>query len=80
MLVDTHVHLNVEQFAEDREETIQRAFDAGVQYMVVVGFNRETIPLALELAEQNETIMPLSAGTPLMPLICKMRTWNGLKS
>ncbi|MFD2761392.1 TatD family hydrolase [Lentibacillus juripiscarius] len=56
MLVDTHVHLNVEQFAEDREETIQRAFDAGVQYMVVVGFNRETIPLALELAEQNETI------------------------
>ncbi|RYG72704.1 TatD family deoxyribonuclease [Lentibacillus lipolyticus] len=56
MLVDTHVHLNVEQFAEDREETIQRAFEAGVHYMVVVGFNRETIPLALELAEQYETI------------------------
>ncbi|GAA0439253.1 TatD family hydrolase [Lentibacillus halophilus] len=56
MLVDTHMHLNVEQFVDDREETIQRAFDAGVAYMIVVGFNRETIPLALELAEQYETI------------------------
>lgn len=56
MLVDTHVHLNARQFLEDREETIQRAFDAGVKYMVVVGFDRETIPLAIEIAEQYETI------------------------
>ncbi|WP_067729751.1 TatD family hydrolase [Oceanobacillus damuensis] len=56
MLFDTHVHLNARQFEEDREETIQRAFDAGVQYMVVVGFDRETIPLAIEIAEQKETI------------------------
>lgn len=56
MLFDTHVHLNVQQFAEDRDETKQRAFDAGVKYMVVVGFDRETIPLAIEMAEQNETI------------------------
>ncbi|GAB3054445.1 TatD family hydrolase [Virgibacillus ainsalahensis] len=56
MLFDTHVHLNAEQFFEDRHETIQRAFDAGVTYMTVVGFDRETIPLAIEIAEQNETI------------------------
>lgn len=56
MLFDTHVHLNVKQFAADREETIQRAFDNGVKYMVVVGFDRETIPLAIEIAEQHETI------------------------
>ncbi|WP_087974020.1 TatD family hydrolase [Oceanobacillus rekensis] len=56
MLFDTHVHLNARQFEEDREETIQRALDAGVRYMVVVGFDRETIPLAIEIAEQNETI------------------------
>ncbi|MEN1966473.1 TatD family hydrolase [Lentibacillus sp. N15] len=56
MLFDTHVHVNVEQFAEDREKVIQRAFDTGVKYMVVVGFDRETIPLAIELAEQYETI------------------------
>ncbi len=56
MLFDTHMHVNVEQFASDREVVIQRAFDAGVKYMVVVGFDRETIPLAIKLAEQYETI------------------------
>lgn len=56
MLFDTHVHLNADQFFEDQEETIQRAFDAGVRYMVVVGFDRQTIPLAIEIAEQYETI------------------------
>ncbi|MEW9675315.1 TatD family hydrolase [Lentibacillus sp. L22] len=56
MLFDTHMHVNVEQFAEDRDEVIERAFNSGVKYMVVVGFDRETIPLAIELAEQYETI------------------------
>ncbi|AIF41979.1 TatD family hydrolase [Virgibacillus sp. SK37] len=56
MLFDTHVHLNARQFEEDREDTIQRAFDAGVQHMVVVGFDRETIPLAIEIAEEYDTI------------------------
>ncbi|WP_099158910.1 TatD family hydrolase [Virgibacillus ndiopensis] len=56
MLFDTHVHLNATQFTEDRNEVIKRAFDTGIKYMVVVGFDRETIPLAIEIAEQNETI------------------------
>ncbi len=56
VLFDTHVHVNAAQFSEDRNETIQRAFDAGVQYMVVVGFDHETIPPAIEIAEQYETI------------------------
>ncbi|MEQ6389470.1 TatD family hydrolase [Bacillaceae bacterium S4-13-58] len=51
MLFDTHVHLNVAQFADDYEEVIQRARAAGVENMVVVGFDRETIPAAIELAE-----------------------------
>ncbi|MFC0525664.1 TatD family hydrolase [Pontibacillus salicampi] len=56
MLFDTHVHLNARQFDDDREETIKRARDAGVEYMVVVGFDRETIPLAIEIAETHEHI------------------------
>ncbi|SFB31530.1 TatD DNase family protein [Lentibacillus halodurans] len=56
MLFDTHVHLNADQFLEDREETIQRAFDTGINYMVVIGFDRKTIPLAIEIAEQHDTI------------------------
>ncbi|MBU5266087.1 TatD family hydrolase [Virgibacillus proomii] len=56
MLFDTHVHLNARDFFEDRDETIKRAIAAGVKYMVVVGFDRETIPLAIEIAEQYKTI------------------------
>ena len=52
MLFDTHVHLNDDQFAEDMEEVIARAKAAGVEYMVVVGFDRQTIRKALELIEQ----------------------------
>ncbi|MFD0695714.1 TatD family hydrolase [Paenibacillus sp. GCM10027628] len=56
MLTDSHTHLNAEQFNEDRDEVIQRAVDAGVTRMVNVGFNRETIPSSIALAEQYEFI------------------------
>lgn len=56
MLFDTHTHLNIEQFQEDRDEVIQRALDAGVSQMVVVGFNEETIDGAMALAEAHDFI------------------------
>lgn len=56
MLFDTHVHLNIEQFDEDRDEVIQRAKAAGVEKMVVVGFDHETIPKAIALAEAHDFI------------------------
>ena len=36
MLIDTHVHLNDEQYAEDLTEVISRAREAGVDRMFVV--------------------------------------------
>ncbi|MFF2290641.1 TatD family hydrolase [Peribacillus butanolivorans] len=51
MLFDTHVHVNAEQFNEDLEDVIERAQEAGVNYMVVVGFDRPTITRAMELIE-----------------------------
>lgn len=56
MLFDTHMHLNADQFKEDWQETAKRAFDNGVGYMVIVGFDRETIPMAIEIAETYDTI------------------------
>jgi len=51
MLFDTHVHLNAEQFEEDLTEVIDRALEAGVERMLVVGFDRPTIQKAMELVE-----------------------------
>jgi len=56
MLTDTHAHLNVKAFDADREEVIQRALDAGVTRIVNIGFNRETIPSSIKLAEDYEFI------------------------
>ncbi len=56
MLFDTHVHLNADQFNEDVEEVIKRALEAGVENMVVVGFDRPTIEKAMELVEKYEFI------------------------
>ncbi|WP_110114662.1 TatD family hydrolase [Bacillus sp. CGMCC 1.16541] len=56
MLFDTHVHLNADQYESDLEEVIERAKEAGVENMVVVGFDRKTIHRAMEIVEQYDFI------------------------
>src|SRR5699024_3680311 len=65
MLFDTHVHLNALQFMEDRDEVIERSFDTWVRYMVVVGFDAETIPLAIEIAETYDSIFAAVGWHPV---------------
>lgn len=56
MLFDTHVHLNADQFKEDVDLVIERAIENGVEKLVVVGFDEETIVGAIELAESYDCI------------------------
>lgn len=56
MLFDTHVHLNADQFNEDLVSVIERAKEAGVETMLVVGFDRPTITKAIQLAETYDFI------------------------
>jgi len=56
MLVDTHVHLNSKKFKENLEEVIQRALNNDVETMIVVGFDKETNALAIEIAEKYSFI------------------------
>lgn len=64
MLFDTHTHLNVEQFAKDSKEVIQRAKDHGVSKMAVVGFDYPTIKRSLELSKNNEGIYSIVGWHP----------------
>jgi len=52
MFIDTHAHLDSRKFDEDRDDVIRRAQEAGVDAIMNIGFNRETIPTTLALAEQ----------------------------
>ncbi|MGG1443945.1 TatD family hydrolase [Brevibacillus laterosporus] len=64
MLFDTHAHLNAEQFDEDRNDVIARAQANGVSTIVNVGFNRETIPTTMELAEKYDFIYAVVGWHP----------------
>lgn len=52
MLVDTHVHLNSKKYKDNLSEVIKRALDNSVETMIVVGYDKETNKLAIELAEK----------------------------
>ena len=56
MLFDTHVHLNSKLYEEDLHEVIERAVEAGVTKMAVIGFDIPSSQRAIELAQQYEFI------------------------
>ena len=81
MLFDTHAHLNDPKFDEDREDVISRAQQTyNVSRIVNVGYNRETIPTCLELAETYDFVFAAEVGTPTMRKICVTRISLGLKT
>lgn len=64
MLIDSHCHLDSTEFDQDRDEAIQRALDAGVERMVVIGSEA-----GVQLAERHSFLYatvgvhPHDAGT-----------------
>ena len=61
MTIDTHAHIDMEQFDSDRQEVIQRARESGVEYIVNIGCDIESSYRAVELTEQYDFIYA-SAG------------------
>jgi TatD DNase family protein len=56
MLVDTHLHLDFEQFDKDRADVVTRAVESGVTRMITIGTSLETSRRAIELAEAYEPV------------------------
>ncbi len=61
MLFDTHAHLNDDAFIDDLEETVQRAREAGVKLINIVGFDDKSIKRAIEISNQYKE-MYLTVG------------------
>ncbi|MHA6260507.1 TatD family hydrolase [Sporosarcina sp. CAU 1771] len=70
MYIDTHVHLNADQYDNDVDEVIDRALEAGVEKMVVIGFDRKTIVRAIELAEKHPFIYAVVGWHPVDAIDC----------
>jgi TatD DNase family protein len=56
-LIDTHAHLDADEFDTDRDEVIARARDVGVTTIITVGTGVESGRRSLELAEQYPGIL-----------------------
>ena len=70
MLFDTHAHLNAEQFDDDLQKVIDRALEAGVEKMVIVGFDRPTIHKAIELIEEYDFLYASVGWHPVDAIDC----------
>ncbi|MEK6652165.1 MAG: TatD family hydrolase, partial [Nitrospirota bacterium] len=56
LLIDTHCHLEMPEFSEDREEVIQRAREAGIEAVVTVGSDLKGNIGSLELSREYDFI------------------------
>lgn len=54
--IDSHAHLNDTAFENDLERTIDRALEAGLEAIVVPGFDLASSVKAVELAEQYQML------------------------
>ena len=55
-IVDTHCHLNDEALYKNLADVISRAQQAGVEKMVVIGWDKASSELAIKIAEQYDFI------------------------
>src|SRR5437764_7769236 len=59
MFIDSHAHLEMEQFDADRDATLSRARDSGVEKIVAIGSGTGpgSLDCGIRLAEQHEFIL-----------------------
>ncbi len=64
MLIDSHAHLEMPDFKKDLEAVIQRAKEAGVEYIFTVGTEKKDWKRALEIANSHPSIYAILGVHP----------------
>ncbi len=55
-LVDTHTHIEGDEYAEDRADVISRSLEAGIKIIVNAAFDMDSSMAAAKLASENEPV------------------------
>lgn len=61
-MVDSHCHLQHERFAGDRDAVLARAVEAGIERIMVPGWDLPSSEAALELAERHAPLLQAAVG------------------
>jgi TatD DNase family protein len=64
MLIDTHCHLNLHQYDEDRDQVVQRAAQAGVTRIIIPAIDVRTGNEAIQLATRYEGVYAAAGCHP----------------
>lgn len=64
MLIDTHAHLYLDQFDDDREAVLGRAQEAGVERIVMPAIDLPSIQQAVDLSDQYDGLYAMAALHP----------------
>ncbi|MEF8817399.1 MAG: TatD family hydrolase [Salinibacter sp.] len=64
MIVDTHAHLYLDQFDDDRDAVLRRAHGAGVDVIVMPAIDVPSIQQAVDLCEEREGLYAMAALHP----------------
>ena len=56
MLIETHAHLDYPDFANDLDDVLRRATDAGVTRIITIGTSIESSRRAIDLAEKYPAV------------------------
>lgn len=73
-MIDTHTHLYSDDFDQDRNQTIQRALDNGVEHFFLPAIDSETHEKMLDL--EQEFPQHISAMIGLHPCSVKPENWE----
>ena len=63
-MIDVHCHLNFKAFANDYDEVVKRAFDAGLTKIINVGTKIDSSEKAIELAQQYDNLYAIVGVHP----------------
>ncbi len=55
-MIETHAHLDSEKYDEDREEVIKRAFEGGIEKIINISSDRQSLEKVLSLTVRYEKI------------------------
>src|SRR5438046_7930619 len=56
MLIETHAHLDYPDFANDLDDVLRRANDAGVTRIITIGTSLESSRRAIDMAEKHSAV------------------------
>ena len=61
-MIDTHCHLDDEQYKDDIDEVIQRAKNAGINKIFVPGICRKDMPHLINICKQHHTAIRIGVN------------------